>query len=288
MERWKSVDEDLDKFEQLLSNCNDVEATEKELEIIFKETILPADKQKYFHVHKLSKLAQTFINNNPTDNQIIQLLNLLQLFEIKLNQQKYQYTYFDIFRTLVLIANRFKVNTFTKMWARKRWINICLNANTDYIYRTYFKLKKINPENEIKEIIFDENDKIKLEFKKEEWKPERLSDWFINRYDLITSGKIIKGLSGRITNKENTDSLINIEKKPWIILFISSVFFTYFYFSYFDLSGLLIWDKRNYLPIEKWGFFHYAELIPAITGIIFLTFLLIDRACCTKRMCCSK
>ena len=71
-----------------------------------------------------------------------------------------------------------------------RWVRVCVNTEDEYI-RFYFAVSKRDKEKEVKDVIFEEGNRLKSFYlDKAELYAVALSDWFLKRYDIKSAQNI--------------------------------------------------------------------------------------------------
>lgn len=85
-----------------------------------------------------------------------------------------------------------------KIFYQKKWLSICIESTTNHDIRSIFETRRIDPEEyveaeeQVQSILFD-NCSLRQEFKEEKQKPilEVVSDWYLQRYNLVSALRII-------------------------------------------------------------------------------------------------
>jgi len=74
------------------------------------------------------------------------------------------------------------------------WLKICINPQREVNYDFYFEKNKLDKEEEVRRILFEEDGKGRIRdiFTKDDWqiRLRTIADWFLKRYDIATARKI--------------------------------------------------------------------------------------------------
>jgi len=79
------------------------------------------------------------------------------------------------------------------------WLKICINPQREVNYDFYFEKNKLDKEEEVRRILFEEDGKGRIRdiFTKDDWqiRLRTIADWFLKRYDIATARKIYKNIN---------------------------------------------------------------------------------------------
>lgn len=164
--------------------------------IIAEDEFEEKDKIYKFSVENLPNEILN-ISLNIEDDKFPTLFLILYLFAQRIDKVKYIEPYYNaIYKSKILLlkSNTLLIdNEANTEWAFRKWINICMNYDADISVRTFFDIKEINPEEEIKGILFDKEDKLRSNFisnEKLNYILPVVADWFLKRYNIKDFKKI--------------------------------------------------------------------------------------------------
>lgn len=234
-------------------------------------TTLPADR---------SKEALSFFNK------------FIEVFERKDYKSKYPFSYYHSFFVCKQLSLYLGKTNLGEVWDYHllRWFRICYRSINDADIKFYFQYNGIDPEEEMRTVVFDKDNSLRKEIKnniknnidaKVRWYfyIMKVVDWFLARYDLKNAAKLICHLS---INKSMPPNRAKIEI-PYIFIIITLIVLSIFFFSQFSIENLFIFQKRSIEELFRYftvnWFVLIIECLTIIMFIIFLIFLLIDLLC---------
>ncbi len=142
-------------------------------------------------------------DNNSTDFE--KLINYKLFLEIKNIQTNLWESYTKTKYYLKELASEDgKVPDKSKEIIFYEWLKICVNPQGEKNYDFYFEKNKLDKENEVKGILFENNGDgpLKDTFTQQDWqiRLRTIADWFLKRYDSKTASKILKNIQSPYKN----------------------------------------------------------------------------------------
>lgn len=188
----------------------------------------PVDSNNYLvrEIKKMATIKEKFKEWNcqipeDIDSFVTDSLERLDSNKIQVFQDLSEYVayleYYDLidFRILKYLEAKYHLNQIAlysdKISQKEKdiiffeWLRICINPQNDPNIDFYFKKENLSKEDEIKNILFDKQDKLREIFKTNEWqiRLRKIRTWFLKRYDWKNAIK----LHHNITNKSKFELL---------------------------------------------------------------------------------
>jgi len=231
------------------------------------------DRITWFSKQKHIELFELPISNNTIvgKNYAIALdffSDYQNFWESNLLIQKYPHSYYKAKQKcceLAILIGENKCNRWKEYIIE--WLRLCYRSNSDSNIKFFFRKYDIDTEDEIKKILFTEtNLTLKKSFKDNFFIPylEQLLDWFLLRYDLITSIKLSHYLS-KIRSKKS-----GFKSFP-MYLFLASIFILFFFI---ELNFNLFFYNNDFQKLTSY-FSNEGLQVKALVSIELLASLLL-------------
>lgn len=136
-------------------------------------------------------------------NDFEKLWNYKKYIEVKELQQTLWKPYIQTKYYLKELFLNDKISEETKKQAEEEvfydWLKICINPQNDPNIDFYFKKENFSKEEQVKKILFDDKDRLREIFKKNEWqiRLRKIRTWFLKRYNWNIAIKLHQNLRNK-------------------------------------------------------------------------------------------